>query len=560
MDIKTILQDERKKKFLIVISVALLLIVGLIFFLTRTGESPEGNNDQLLSDIALLAPKDDVSQNADKLTKLPVITLSADNVEISPGQPAVISWTSPNAVSCVDNDGNELLTTGSISIAPTETHTMDVVCTNPKGTSIESIVVGVTTAPIIALSAYPSSVKAGEQSLISWRTTNTTRCVDSAGKTLRPNDSFSVVVKTPYTFKMSCVGPKGESKNSVTVTIAQPQAKTVATKTTITTTPKTSTTISTALTATPRVPTTPRSSATSGISTTTGTGRASIALTASSLTVKYGESSTISFKTTNATNCYVTTPNGVEILSNTPGNASLILHPGDKYPTPPLTLPVEGRVRAKVLSGQSSATLTYHCSDSAGNNTERSITIAGLPPAPDLCKTYGRPTFKLSPSALSVPAGGTSDVSWNAQCATSCTAKADPYGDAIEYTDTSKITDYNADADYNVYTPMHNDLQGVNTNGAVRVYPGTKDPNPIFPEPVCNQGIDGGDSGGGFCFSIPAPQSSTVTVKCVNEAGDTPYSATDSVTVSIIPPGGSCSTLLCDIVDFIGGIGGALGW
>lgn len=549
MDLRTIIQDERRKKFIIIGSVVFLVIVGIIFLLTKTPSTPPTNNDQLLSDIAKLAPKDSLSQNAnDRLNKLPAITLSADATAVAPGQTAVISWSSPNSVSCVDGNGNELLTTGSISVTPTETSTMDVVCTNPKGTSIESIAIGVTTAPIIALSAYPSSVKAGDQSFISWNTTNTTRCVDSAGKTLRLSDRFSVVVKAQYTFSMSCVGPKGESKNSVTITIAPPQTKIVATKTTITTTPKTSTTVLTSATKTTRAVTT------NGVTATTGAGKASIALTASSLTVKYGESSTISFATKNATMCTGTTPTGVEILSNTAGNASIILHPGDQFPAPPASLPVDGSIKIKVLDGQSTATLTIRCTDSAGNKTERSITVRGLPPAPDLCKTYGRPTFKLSPSAISVPAGGKSDVSWNATCATKCTADVVPWGELITYTDTSAITDYEVGQDYNKYISTRS-LQNlaVNTTGGIRVYPGTPDGDPVLLTPTCVP------SENNYCSTPPTPQSSTVTLKCINSSGDTPYSTTDSVTISIVPPGGSCSTVLCDIVDFVGGLGDAIG-
>lgn len=547
MDIKTILQDERKKKVLIIISVALLLIVGLIFFLSRMGEAPEDSNDQLLSDIALLAPKDNASQNADKLTRLPIISLSADNIEVSPGQPTVISWTSPNSDSCVDGDGNEILTTGSISITPTEAHPMDVICTNQKGTSIESIMVGVTTAPIIALSAYPSSVKVGDQSFISWNTINTTRCVDSAGKTLRLSDSFSVVVKTPYTFKMSCVGPKGESKNSVTVTIAPPQTKIVATKTTITTTPVTSTTVLASATKTTR------SVTTSGGTTTSG--KSSLTIRASVANVKYGESSVISWGAENATNCTGTTPTGVEILNRTSGGNSLFLMPGD----PSAPLPNSGSITIRVLDGKTRATLKIQCTGADGKLIERSITVTSSPKTVDACKNFGRPIINHS-TPVPVESGSPSVARWSSKCATKCTIDVVPWGELIYYTDTSTITDYVEGQDYNTYTSTRSLMNlGVNTVGGVRVYPGTPDPDPVI---LTQENPESGEGIGNFGFRRQrASQGTSATLKCTNESGSTPYSTTVSMNFPIIVHpscGGWVACVVSDITSFVSDVGGAI--
>lgn len=546
MDIKTIMQDERKKKFLIIGLVAFLVIIGVIFFLLRTPATPQANNDQLLSDLAKLAPRDGLL-DTDR-TIAPIINVSSDTTTVAPGQPAVISWNSDNATSCADGDGNVILNSGSLSISPRENYTLDVVCTNPKGTSLESVTVAVTTSPIIALSAYPNPVKSGDQSLISWNTTNTTRCVDSTGKTLRLSGSFSVVINKAYTFEMSCTGPNGAGKNLVTVAIASSQAKIIATKTTITTAPNTATTITTAT----KTDTTGSKTVTN-TRTITPTGKSSIVMRASATTIKYGESSTISWSTENVTNCTGTTPTGVEMLLLSTGETGIILMPG----APRMPLPNNGQVSIRVLEGKTKATLTIQCTGADGAKTERSITVTSAVQSPIECASFGRPIIRTSANPTRVESGSPAFITWSAKCATKCTADVVPWGELIYYTDTSTITDYIDGQDYNKYTSTRSLLNlAVNTSGGARVYPGRADPSPVLLTPVCDQG---GDS---YCFTPPTPSDATVTLKCTNSSGSTPYTTTKSVSVPIIVHpscGGWFSCFFETIVDVVKDVGSAVG-
>jgi len=223
MDLQNILQDERKKKFLIIGLVVFFVVIGSILIFSRssapaTGTGSGDGQTQLLTDLSQLAPRDGVAQDQNRLIA-PIVKVSADVPVVAPGQPSVISWNASNATSCVDGNGNAIRTSGSLSITPQENYTMDVVCTNPKGTTIESITVAVTTTPIITLTASPEEVLKGEQSFISWTTVNTTRCTDSAGKTLRLSGGMPVAPQTPYTFEINCTGPNGTAKKLVTVGI-----------------------------------------------------------------------------------------------------------------------------------------------------------------------------------------------------------------------------------------------------------------------------------------------------------------------------------------------------
>ena len=64
MDIQSIIQDDKKKKFLIIgLVVFLLLLVGLTFILTRstTPSTSEDAQAQRLADFAKLAPREGTS-------------------------------------------------------------------------------------------------------------------------------------------------------------------------------------------------------------------------------------------------------------------------------------------------------------------------------------------------------------------------------------------------------------------------------------------------------------------------------------------------------------------
>lgn len=225
MDIQGIIKDDRKKKILIIgLAILFFIILGLIFFLTRGSSSgtQEDSQAQLLADFAKLSPRSGVATST--LSLMPKIALLADRTTVDPGQPVKISWKADNATSCVNIDGDELGLTGSLSVSPKEPYTFDILCTGPEGTDLQSVTVAVTGVPSITLYAYPDVVKSGEQTFISWDTTSADRCVDSAGKVLRLSGSFSISPKSPYTFSMSCTGPKGTTNKSVTVSIAKPLA------------------------------------------------------------------------------------------------------------------------------------------------------------------------------------------------------------------------------------------------------------------------------------------------------------------------------------------------
>lgn len=523
--IQSTLQDEKKKKVLIIGLAVFLIIIGAVFFLTRTPSAPQ-DDSQLLSDIAGLAPRNTLLNRNFQLA--PTIELSADPVAIAPGQSTKISWVASNATSCVSGDGDAINLQGDLSVSPAEPYTFEVSCVGPKGTEIRSITVVVTTAPIINLIASPSAVVPGGQSLISWNTVNADRCVDSASSTLRLSGSMSVSPKKPYTFGMTCVGPKGASTKSVTVAMAAPPK--YATKTTYT--PPLKGTAATTETGSAPKPVT-------HVEPVSTAGKAKITMSASTLKVKYGEASVISWQTQDAKNCTGTTPTGLEMF-NPVTNESIVIQPG----YPPIPLPESGQVSIHVLDGKRTATLTIRCEGPDGTQTERSITVTSEPRIPGACEGTIRPTFT---SFSAVPkivetAGSASIVTWNTHCATSCTASVVPFGELITYPDKNTIPDYVEGQDYNKYTPTRGIQNlGVNTSGGVRVHPGAEDKNPALLDKLC--GITK------MCTPSSSGSSATVAVKCTNS--DTGYSVTKSVTVGIVQNKKGCKSFFCKIVNAV---------
>ncbi|MFZ2706660.1 MAG: hypothetical protein WAY88_00825 [Minisyncoccia bacterium] len=517
MNIQEIIHDEKKKKFLIT-GLGLFFILFLLFlFMWESTPKTAQNEDP--SKYLFPSPKEGSVLTSSHLVA-PIIAVSSDTNTVAPGQPAVISWSSLNATSCSDANGNTLLASSSISISPTENYTFDVLCTNEKGTTMESVTVAVTTAPIINLSAYPNPVEKGKSSSILWHTINTTRCSDPTGKTLRLSDSFAIEPTKPYTFEINCVGPNGTGKNSVTVTIAIPGKNSTGSGK-VTGGQTTSTTTGT------------NSSNTGKQGPGTSTGSANIKLTADKAHVAYGETANVSWEIKDAINCSAISPTGVEIV-NAVGGQSIILRPGQRVPEPPGTIPLTGNININVLAGKTKATIIIQCEGPDGKKTERSITITSEPKTVAACVNFKRPTLTMFADPKEVESGSPSKVTWTTKCADTCTVQADPWGELIGYVDASNVTDFDADKDYNIYYPMGNTIVPANTTGGVRVTPGTADPM----QPQTDSGANG------FLSSIVASSltNSTITLKCTNTASSTPYSITKSINVPVIVHPGGCST------------------
>jgi hypothetical protein len=184
-----------------------------------------------------------------------VTSFTATPNNIPSGGTIVLSWTSNNATSCTGGGGSgsdgwngstQATSSSGITIGPLSTPatlTYALLCTGPGGVSSASnitVTVGQSTTPasITSFSASPNSVQTSGSTALAWTTTNATSCVASGGtgtdgwsgqvNTSSSGQSVGPIVATgSVTYTLTCAGPGGSSgptSASVTVGAATPPA------------------------------------------------------------------------------------------------------------------------------------------------------------------------------------------------------------------------------------------------------------------------------------------------------------------------------------------------
>jgi len=268
---------------------------------------------------------------------VPTVTLTASPVSVGVGSSAVLSWSSTNATSCVASGGwtsNQNLS-GSIFVTPTVTTAYTLTCSGLGGSATKSVTVTVLPKPIVTLSAALSSVPAGQSTTLTWSSINTTSCTASGAwtGTKTTAGSATVVVNATGTYTLTCTGAGGSASQAVTISAIP-------------------------------LPT--------------------VTITATPSTIAVGQSSTLTWSSTNATAC--TTSGGWAGITATSG--SFVVAP---------------------ISG----ILTYNITCTGlGGSASQSATVTVLPV----------PTLSLSASASSVAVGQGVTLTWSSTNATACTA------------------------------------------------------------------------------------------------------------------------------------------
>ncbi|MBS0379718.1 MAG: hypothetical protein JSS29_14655 [Proteobacteria bacterium] len=167
-----------------------------------------------------------------------ITTFAAIPVSLSTGQSLALSWATSNAVSCTASGGTgsdgwsgaQLSASAGTSVGPLNvagTFVYGLQCTGPGGTSaVSSVTVTVTAPPlpasIIAFTAIPNSIVAGQSISLSWASVGATACAASGGS---GGDGWSGTVPASSTntsvgpittvgtviYTLTCSGPGGPS-------------------------------------------------------------------------------------------------------------------------------------------------------------------------------------------------------------------------------------------------------------------------------------------------------------------------------------------------------------
>jgi hypothetical protein len=364
---------------------------------------------------------------------LPTVTLTATPASVASGGASTLAWSSTNASSCTATGGwsGAKSPSGSeVRSGLTATTTYTLSCSGAGGTAAQSVTVNVTPAtppPTLALSASPTAILQGGSSTLSWSSSNASSCSASGDwtGTKATNGSESTGQLTAvrnYTYSLSCTGAGGSTTQSATVAVGAVPAPTV----TISANPaqiasggtsNLSWSSSNAQTCaasggwtgargTSGTFTTPALTQTTGYTLTctglggTGSGSTTVtvtpaippptlSLTATPNAVTQGQSSTLSWTTTNATSC---------VASGDWSGARGI----------------NGSESTGTLNSVRTFSYTLTCSGAGGSIAQTAtVAVSALPPAP---------TVTISANPSTVASGGTSTLSWSSTNATSCTA------------------------------------------------------------------------------------------------------------------------------------------
>lgn len=167
-------------------------------------------------------------------TSLPTIDLQISPQAVRVGEPAKATWQTTGATTCAANgswSGPVALsnTIGvNLDVAASGIFTYGVSCTGPGGKTAthEILIVGDVPTPGIEFSLSPQAIRPGDAATLRWSTTHATSCSGSGGtgsegwaaaQPLSNEPGFStgaISAAGDYTYNLSCTGPGGSSEES----------------------------------------------------------------------------------------------------------------------------------------------------------------------------------------------------------------------------------------------------------------------------------------------------------------------------------------------------------
>lgn len=169
---------------------------------------------------------------------LPAVSVSISPDKLDPGQTALATWDSSAATKCVASgawSGTVALSNDSgLTIGPFSTpgtYSFTVTCTGAGGTTAASeiLTVGRVPAPTVQMDIIPSTILPGSSAVITWSTTNATGCVGSAGTTgwqgdqptanLSGFNTGAIPASGAYEYDLTCTGSGGSTQVTRILTV-----------------------------------------------------------------------------------------------------------------------------------------------------------------------------------------------------------------------------------------------------------------------------------------------------------------------------------------------------
>ena len=195
---------------------------------TRSGSLTVSPNNSTTYTITCFNSRGQTSDSATVTViqgQAPTVNLIANPTSLLQGNTAVLSWSSSNASTCSASGGwNGFKNlSGSQTVAPLNTTTYTITCSNSQGQASDSETIIVSTLqepfPTVNLTANPSSIQQGNSSVLSWNSSNADSCFASNGwsGSKNPSGSQSVALAQTTTYTITCSNSRGQVSDSATV-------------------------------------------------------------------------------------------------------------------------------------------------------------------------------------------------------------------------------------------------------------------------------------------------------------------------------------------------------
>ncbi len=157
-----------------------------------------------------------------EVNQLPVIdTFTADTLSINQGQEATLSWTTTNADSAsIDRGVGTVSPNGSVMVSPTLTTTYTLTATNAYGSDTALLTITVTQLPTASITANPAQIETGGSTVLSWTSSNATSVTIEPAIGMDPvplSGSATVWLEGTTSYTITATNANGLVTDSVTV-------------------------------------------------------------------------------------------------------------------------------------------------------------------------------------------------------------------------------------------------------------------------------------------------------------------------------------------------------
>ncbi len=157
-----------------------------------------------------------------------ILRFEASPLTIQPGQQSTLSWATAGASTVTISGLGSVAVNGSTTVSPSATTTYTLTATSSDGHSVTApitvSVVPATVPQIMAFTAVPSNIQAGQSSQVCWQVTNAvTINISGIGSNLQGNACQSVSPSATTTYTLTATNPSGTTSGNVTITVGNLQ-------------------------------------------------------------------------------------------------------------------------------------------------------------------------------------------------------------------------------------------------------------------------------------------------------------------------------------------------